>query len=154
MREAYFHEDDYRQIELVCDENFDWCVEQTARIEQFADAHRAGAGWTDMYVRPETPVPLAARGITVESFADAVTPLLPPFDAVTTGYSTTVEPLPHVRAFGNDPEIIVFAEAGQEIVSAIGITLQVTDAAEAGRVAVALTSLARFRLVFVDWAWG
>jgi hypothetical protein len=132
MREAYFHEDDYRQIELVCDENLEWYVEQAARIEQFADNHRAGAGWTDMYVPPETPVPLAARGITIENFADAVTPLLPPFDAVTTGFSTTIERVPNARAFGNDPEIIVFAKAGQEIISAIWITLQPTDAAKRG----------------------
>ena len=54
MREAYYHEDDYCMIELLPLDNLQHCLTQMGEQQAFADAHRSGAGWTDMFV-PEAP---------------------------------------------------------------------------------------------------
>lgn len=154
MRTAYFHEDDYCQIELVCDENLEWCLDQTRRIADFANAHRAGEGWSEMYVRPEKSVELAARGIAIGALAGAVTPHLPPYDAVTTGYTTVTEDLPNTHAFGAASDVVLFAAHPDGIVSAIWFEMQPSDDSAVASAAATLMALAQWRLLLVDWAWG
>jgi len=151
MRTAYFHEDDYGQIELVCDDNREWCADQVRRIEEFSNEHRAGIGWTAMYMRPASPVALATRGITMDALEAAVAGFLPPFDTVTTGYSTHVEPMPNTRAFGFPQSVTLFAEQRENVVSAIWFMPLSADETDVRQLASALSALAKWNLLLVDW---
>jgi hypothetical protein len=154
MRNAYFHEDTYCQIELVCEENERWCIDQTRAIEEFAKQHRLGDAYTSMYVRPANPVELATRGITLDALRDAVSPHLRPFDDVKTGYSTVVEDAPDTVAFGFEPNVILFAAHAHNIVAAVWLTLQPSEEAEGIAAAKALAALSPMRLLLVDWEWA
>jgi len=106
-----------------------------------------------MYMRPKNPVALATRGISMQALSDAVSPILQPFDAVTTGYSTHVETMPRTRAFGMERSVMLFAEERNGVVSAVWFLLYPGDDAEVALVADALSALAELRLLLVDWGW-
>lgn len=154
MRAAYFHEDDYCQIEAVSDENLDWCVDQSRRIDEFSSAHRNGDAYTEMYVRLPNPVELMTKSISIEEISQVLTPYLQPYDVVRTGYSTYVETLSGTLAFGNEPAIIVFAEHRDRLISAIWFTLQPSDEEQIEIATAALRTLAKWSLIFVDWGWS
>src|SRR5688500_5987717 len=89
-RDIYFHEDDYCQQELLPLDAKAFADAELKRVADFADAHRApgGLGWTDMYMRSSPPLELRALGIGRRQFGEAISPSLPPFDDVYTGYSS------------------------------------------------------------------
>lgn len=152
IRTAYFHEDDYCQIELVRDGNLAWCLDQTRRIGEFSDAHRAGDVWTKMYMRQANPVELITLGLTVETLTEQLSPHLPPFDEVQTGYSSHVEEAAGTLAFGS-PDVTAFADHRDGVVSAIWFALVPGDEKEIEMAAAALNALAPWRLLLVDWGW-
>ena len=100
MREAYYHEDDFCQVELLPIDNLQHCLAQMGEQQAFAAAHQSGAGWTDMYMRQEPPSRLVTLGITGEQLRLAVQAELPPYDAVFTGYSSYRVECRNVLAFG------------------------------------------------------
>ncbi len=55
MRESYFHEDDYCQIEILPIDNLKFCLKQAGKISEFSEKHQNGIGWDAMYVREENP---------------------------------------------------------------------------------------------------
>ena len=101
-RIRYFHEDDYRQQEFLPAESWAHCARQVETIDSFAAAHETAHGWTDVFVRDDGPHKIAELHLPAASLASALAALLPPFDQVTTGYSTHVEIAPQVQAFGDD----------------------------------------------------
>jgi hypothetical protein len=68
--EVYFHEDDYCQQEILPLAALDFCRNQITEIDAFATNHQApgGIGWTEMYMREDSPEKLSDLGITFESF--------------------------------------------------------------------------------------
>ena len=109
MREAYFHEDDEGQVQLLPLDNLQHCLQQMGQQQAFADAHQSGAGWTEMYVREAAPSKLSALGITGEQLRLAVMAVLPPYDAVFTGYSSYRVECKNLLAFGGDNTETLFA---------------------------------------------
>jgi hypothetical protein len=85
MREVCYHEDDYCQLELVVESNGRRCAEQMGKIDEFAAAHKADVGWTDIFVRSANPTPLSSQNISRTEFVQAITPSMPRFDRVFTG---------------------------------------------------------------------
>ena len=75
MASAFFHEDDYCQVEVLPITARGYCLAEMGRIDDFADAHLDGAGWTAMYVRGESPQPLASLGITLEELVPRAVPI-------------------------------------------------------------------------------
>jgi len=71
--EILIHEEDFRQIELIPAENFDYAKEEFERIRKFAEEHFDGNGWTEMYLRDEPPTKLTERQI---SFFDLIGPFV------------------------------------------------------------------------------
>ena len=109
MREAYFHEDDEGQVQLLPLDNLQHCQAQMGQQRAFADAHQSGAGWTEMYVREAAPSTLGALGITGEQLRLAVREVLPPYDAVFTGYGSYRVQCKNLLAFGGDNTETLFA---------------------------------------------
>lgn len=109
MREAYYHEDDFCQVELLPLDNLQHCLMQMGELQAFAAAHQSGAGWSEMHVREAPPSNLASLGITAEQLRLAVQDVLPPYDAVLTGYSSYRVECRNVLAFGGDKTETLFA---------------------------------------------
>jgi hypothetical protein len=145
MGTAYFHEDDYCQIELLCDENLAWCLDQTRRISEFANVHAGD----DMYVRPAHSVELAARGISVEALAAAIAPPLERYDTVTSGYASVEEPVANTTAFGASG-LTLFASYPEGVVSAVWFALQPGDEASVATALATFSALSQWRLLLAD----
>lgn len=145
MREAYFHEDDYRQIEILPIDNLAYCLEQIGEIEKSATVNFDGLGYKDVYVREENPSQLASLNLKSSILEETLVEFLPKFDAVYTGYSTYKEKCGGVVAFGKDKGEQIYFEDSEDVVT----TIWVSDPFEA------LTGLPSIEnLLFVDWSWG
>lgn len=158
MNEVYFHEDDYCQQELLPLAAIEFCRQQISEIDDFAAAHQApgGVGWTDMFVREESPQPLVKLRIPVATLRDTLTESLPEIPVVYTGYSSHQETCKHTLGFGFDAACVVYAEWNNEdLVTSIWTGLFTSDANELRRAVDALQRLGRqYPLLYVDWAWS
>jgi hypothetical protein len=146
MREAYFHEDDYCQIEILPLDNLGFCLKQAETIADFSEAHRSGIGWDAMYMREENPSKLASMGITINALRRAIFKEMPEYDALYTGYSSYKEKCKKTFAFGNDNMPILFAETTEnEVISAMWCSDPMQS----------LTLLpCSDRLLLADWGWS
>ena len=59
----FYHEDDYRQVEIVPIENFNELIKQAENVQDFAEKHFDGGGYTDIMVREDNRLKLKERGI-------------------------------------------------------------------------------------------
>jgi hypothetical protein len=156
-REIYFHEDDHCQQELLPREALPFAEAQVIQIAEFANAHLApgGAGWTDVYVRQKPSVSFRALGMKKEDFDVAISPHLPPFDLVYTGYSSYRERCRKAAAWGTAQHNAIFADWDDEGIIT-NVWTQFFDSDEksllaASKAVAALGSL--HALIYVDWAW-
>jgi len=62
----FFHEDDFRQIELIPKENFDQAKSQSNEILEFSEKNFDGIGYTNIYIRNDNNIHLQVRKISVE----------------------------------------------------------------------------------------
>jgi hypothetical protein len=88
MKELYFHEDFYYQVELLPTSALESSAREMGDINAFSAAHWDGYGWTDIYVRQDQSNHLRSLGISIDTIAAALDPILDPVDEVYTGYST------------------------------------------------------------------
>lgn len=158
-REVFIEEDFFGEIEVLPAAMTAWCREELRKIAAFSDAHLApgGVGWTDIYVRPPVPMPLADLKMPLAAALATLGERLLPFDRVTTGSFSTPEPIKGARAFGPSPQaaVVVIADEGGALVRAIMLVLEDEDGDDAAQVMAALKSLAaEHDLIAVDWAGG
>ncbi len=153
MRSAYFHEDDYCQVELLPAAAHGYCLNEMARIDEFAMAHRDGPGFTDVYMRGESPVALASVSLTLADLRSTIGAVLTPFDQVVTGYSSHRESCRSVNAWGLDDAAAIFAGVGEaDLVESVWFSLHGVPAECIGEWCRALISLPRStELVLADW---
>ncbi len=156
MREAFFHEDDYCQIEVLPVSNWDYCTSQLQSIGQFSEAHSNGIGWTDIYLRDQNPQRMASLNISTTTLASVLNTILPSYDRVLTGYSSYREESKHTLAFGSETACIVFAGYdSNNIVQDIWLDLGLADEAGQGLALSGLLRLAEMNdLLLVDWSMG
>jgi hypothetical protein len=64
----YFHEDFYCQVELLPRENFSELEKENEKIEDFAQRHSDGFGFTDIYVRNGHKIRTSDRKIKLGDF--------------------------------------------------------------------------------------
>lgn len=145
MKEIFFHEDDYRQIELLPLENLGFCLEQAGVIDAFSKEHWTGAGWDAMHLREENPQPLSALCIGLDDIRLALATITFEYDAVSTGYSSWRQPCPDIHAFGAADGRTLFVQIADGIAVAIwcsdlSLAWQMLPQAE--------------RLLVVDWGWS
>ncbi len=154
MRETEFHEDDYCQLELLPEANWDFCAREMSEIDRFAAEHRDAAGWTDIYVRKDNPHPVSELQIDRESLASAIQPGMPPFDRVLTGYNFDCEAR-NTLAFGPNYHVTLFAEHDDAgIVSAIWLDLAPRTSTDASTALNAFRAFSQWPLVLADWGWS
>jgi hypothetical protein len=150
---AFFHEDDYCQVEVLPASARDYCLAEMGRIDEFAAAHWDGVGFTAMYARGEPAVPLASLGTSLTEWDSALGPLAPRFTQVLTGYSSHREPCSSVVGWGFSDGEAVFAAIGEG--NGVGPVWLSLDGVTAERVGVwshLLRSLPHAEeLLLADW---
>ena len=152
MREAYFHEDDYCQTELLPIANHKHCRDQLGEIQSFSAQHETEFGWTDMYVQTDALETLAATQIPTRELQMALGQFLPQFDRVTTGYSTYKEPCPNTIAFGAKTNLVLFAEHNAEHVTNLWLSMNGLSEHDTELAFRMFRSLSRWELILVDWS--
>jgi hypothetical protein len=157
-REIYFHEDDYCKQELLPREALPFAEAQVKQIDEFADAHRApsGLGWTEIYTRKDSPVGFRTLGMKKEDFDVAISPHLPTFDLVYTGYSSYRERSWKAAAWGTAQHNALFADWGDDGIIT-NVWTQFFDSDEKSLLAAskAVAALGMLHsIIYVDWAWG
>jgi|APMI01.1.fsa_nt_gi hypothetical protein len=145
MRHAYFHEDDYCQIEIIPIENLKFCLEQAGKIAEFSEKHRNGIGWDKIYLREENPKKISELNITIEKIREAFQEKLPEYDEVYTGYSSERILCNNTYAFGVDQGEILFLETDENgKLTSLWCSEPTTDL-------YCLPNYERFLLA--DWCW-
>ena len=155
MKSVYFHEDDYCSIEILPEENLEFCLLQAGQIDEFSAAHKAALGYTDIFLRGVEPCSLSEKMISRETIDEALSAVLPMFDEVLTGYSTYRERCEDTYAFGYDDNVVIFYEVKDGHVEHIWLSLFIRDSEEmmrAGRVFASLSKIGNF--IIADWGWS
>lgn len=154
MREVYFHEDDYCQIELVAAANWDFCAQQMREIHAFAEKHKASVGWTDVFVRSNNPISLAEVEIPRTVFINTVSAIMPRFDRVLTSYSSHATECQTTMAFGPHESCVLFAEFNpSDIASAVWFTFDLSSAEDAEISLQLCRGLSVWPVAIADWGW-
>jgi len=150
---AFFHEDDYCQVEVLPASARGYCLTEMGRIDEFAEAHWDGAGFTGMYVRGQPPMPLASLGTKLAEWELALEPLVARFSQVLTGYSSYREPCTSVVGWGFSDGQAVFAGVGEGgLVGPVWLSLNGVTAERVELWSRLLGSLPRAaELVVADW---
>jgi hypothetical protein len=154
-RSIYFHEDDYCQIELLPVSARQHCATQMGLIDDFAAKHsQGGAGYSDIYVRPDAPHSFAELRVAPQEFAAALQPHLPAYDAVFTGYSSHQERCQNALAWGDD-SFTLFANGAADIIQNVWLDFGPLYAADAARMISVLRALpGSDRILIADWSWS
>ena len=59
----FYHEDDYRQVEIVPSDNFNELIKQAENVQDFTEKHFDGGCFTDIMVKEENVFKLTQRQI-------------------------------------------------------------------------------------------
>lgn len=126
-------------------------------MNEFADAHQAGIGWTDIYLRNDSPKSLIEFSISVDDFKECVEKTLTPYSEVTTGYSTHVETCKNTLAWGiGEREFAIFASFTPEnLISVLWLDVCVLKENNLALVTETFNNLpGHNELMIVDWNWS
>ncbi len=158
ITEAYFHEDDYCQQELLPLTALEFCRQQISEIDEFSNAHKApdGVGWTDIYRRKDPPKKLVELGVAVSALRKSMIEHLPEITTIYTGYGSHEALCENTIGFGVDTDWIVYAEWNDaNVVEAVWTDVLTSHVKSLERFAATLQQLGReYPLLYVDWAWG
>ena len=155
MREVYYHEDDYCQLELVAESNSQWCAEQMGQIDEFAAAHKEEVGWTDIYVRSSNPMPLCSMNISRSGFTKSMPSSMPRFDRVFTGYSSFRSECKSTIAFGPHDSLVAYAEFdNNDVILSVWFTLDLRSTDDVEIANDLASCLSRWAVLLADWGWS
>jgi hypothetical protein len=156
-RVAYFHEDDFAQVEVVLLSCKGFVENELRRIESGSRPPVPWwRGWTDLILRRPSPERLEDRGISLQAVQQAMAGRLPPFDLVQSGYGSHREDCPAIHAWGHSEYCALFAAARADgIVTALWLSLQGPAPEQAPLWVQALQALpGAGDLLLVDWLAG
>lgn len=157
MRNIFFHEDDYCQIEIIPKENYNYCLVQCSNIEDFASEHLDvnGIGYTDVFIRDDNKIPLSTINLKKDYLKICIESVFPKFDRVETGYSSYSKEALNTCAFGLNNNVIVFFDYDKnDIVQNIWLTLDIADKIDIANTEKLVHKLSKVsELLLVDWGW-
>ena len=158
VSEAYVHEDDYGQQEILPLASLDFCRQQIAEQDEFSKSHQApdGNGWTEVYVRSESPQKLSDVGIPIAEFRRLMAQYLCEVPVVYSGYGTQRVVCEHTIGFGSGDDCMIFANWNDSgMVENIWTSLFSVRQNEIADAISALEALGQiYRLLYVDWVWS
>lgn len=152
---AYFHEDDYCQMEILPSENLTYCKKQMDDIDEFSEVHKDEDSFTDIFIREESPISLADRKIPVARLEQALGPILEKYDRVFTGYSSYRVECKNTGAFVYNENISVFYDVDGGVINHLWLMLVPYTQEELEKGIAALNALASLGdLILADWGWS
>ena len=158
MRGAFFHEDDYRLIELLPLQNWPHCVAELgdARLSSQENADPNGLGWRDMHQITSAKIPLGTTRIRRAELAAVLAAHFPQFDHVESGTFSYPKQCTETCGFGSVASIAVFFDYdSSEIVEHTWFLFNPQNEHQCIEMADALASVSKIgELLLVDWAWG
>ena len=107
----FYHEDDFRQVEIIPNDNVANLKVETKKLDEFTKEHFDGYGFTNTYVRSdENKIKLNQRKINPEDLEKIISSLeFERISNVLTGYGQTYrEPHNNCIAFGKDYKAIYY----------------------------------------------
>lgn len=103
----YFHEDFYCQVELLPRENFSELEKENEKIEDFAEKHSDGFGFTDIYVRDGQKIKTSDRKIQIADFEKVLLECgFQKYSNVYSGYSSHEELCKNTLGFELDSSVV------------------------------------------------
>jgi hypothetical protein len=149
-----FHEDDYCQSQLLPHADLEFCAGELEAIAAFADAHREGDFFTEIYMRKPPPHGLAELRISSSALSEMVGNKLPLRRLVTTGYSSHIERAPRTIGFGARSACCMFAEFDEAgTLRNAWLQLRPDNLLYFDAMRAALSDLGdAYDLIIVDWA--
>jgi hypothetical protein len=155
-RQLVIYDDMFEDYEIMPASAAAWCTQQFGEIDTFAAKHEApdGAGWTDIYMRPQAPATIKDLAIPYEPAVELLAQRLPEFDeAIAHGYDDPGLQRIRGRAFGTSlAAVIVYPDDAARTVRTIAVTLR-GESAELAEVLAALAAIgSREPLMVVNWA--
>lgn len=158
MRNIFFHEDDYCQIEIIPKENYDYCLVQCSNIEDFAINHmdENGIGYTDIFVREDNEIPLSAVDLKKDHLKLCMENIFPEFDRVETGYGSYSVEAKNICAYGFNKNVVVFFDYDEnDIVQNIWLILDIIEKNDITNTEKLIHKLSEIAgLLLVDWGWS
>lgn len=153
-RSLFFHEDDDSQTELLPLAAWAHCQRTLGTLQEFAEAHFDGAGYTDMMIRPEAPQSLAELALSLDAIGAAAAAHFPVYDEISTGYSSWRTPCPQLRAWG-EGDFALFADHRDGRVNGLWLSHWDWPPQQIPAIAALLRSLPKSaELLLVDWPSG
>lgn len=154
MCTAYFHEDDYCQLEVLPLTAKAYCLKEMGQIEAFVGKLQdEGAGFSDIYLRGDSPHSMEELSLRSQQLDEALS-FLPSYDRVETGYSSYREELKSTYGRGAGPEQNVFWSVEKVgLVNALWLDLWISPEIKElwQRTLTALGQLAP--VLLADWGW-
>ena len=154
--DAYFHEDDYCQQEILPLAALPFCQQQSGEIEVFSAKHQADVGWTDVFVRKDSPAELKSLAIPVADLRRILGQHLVEFTTIYTGYSSHREYCKNTLGFGLESAgCFLFVDWDSDgIVLHIWTDLFDNTPEHLTPAVDAMQALGvKYPLLYVDWAW-
>jgi hypothetical protein len=146
----FYHEDDYRQVEIVPFENFNELIKQADNIQDFAEKNFDGVGYTDIMIREDNGLKLKERGIPVTELEKVLLNLsLPKKTSVTTGIRPGEMISKNTLGYGENCDGLFF-QFESDIVSSIWIAGTIPT--DKDKVIDTLHALGhKWHLLLMDW---
>ncbi|QNR24538.1 hypothetical protein [Croceimicrobium hydrocarbonivorans] len=105
----FYHEDDYRQVELLPSENFNDLIKQAENLQDFAEQHFDAMGYTELMVREDKGLKLSQRGIGTKELDSCLCELgLEKYTEVSTGIRPGEMESKNTMAYGQNYKAIFF----------------------------------------------
>jgi hypothetical protein len=146
----FFHEDDYGQVQILSNQNFDWLMKEAENVQDFSLRHNAGKGFTNVYLRKDEGLKLEERNIKVSEIEEMLSKLgLEKHGIVSTGIRPGEMLSENTFGYGENYNGLFF-DFKEDIVSNIWIAgiLNVSDA----KLIALLNEIGRkWSLVLMDW---
>lgn len=147
----YFHEDNYRQIELVPEENYFFTKSQ---IVSFQSPKTSIYGFSEIKVRKEQKIQLLERKISIHSLNEIINPIsLSYSDQINTGYGQHVEKAKNIVVWGFE-QYGIFIKLKQNIIEAIWLSdsIEFPQLKSCSRLSEAIFLVCQeYSLILVDW---
>jgi len=147
----FYHEDYYKQIELIPENNFFSIHKELNNIQP---ANNSVNGYFQIIERNEATIRTESLALRIDPIAEELAPItLRFFERVTTGYGTSVSVKKNTIAFGFERIALFFEQLDSGIVKNIWLTQSTLlhKQSSCNNLFQALTILSNYNLILVDW---
>ena len=153
-KKIHYHEDDYRNIEIVPNENLEEIINEFKKIQNFSEIKKSN-NWnkyTDIYVKEEYKNKTATKKIRLDTIRKIITENMTEFSEVTTGIKPQIYKCEKTIAFWLTKNIIIFVEYRKKtIVENIWLHINVTNEIDKENLIKTLSNLSKkYDLLIVD----